>query len=225
MIWTLPNVLTGLRLVAVPGVGMVLVLAGDSPAGRWTALALFAVASLTDVADGWLARRWDQCTDFGALADPIADKALVGTVLVCLSWQGAVPWWATSTVLAREVAVTVLRFTVLRHGVIPASRGGKAKTVMQTALVVLALAAPGSSGVIMAVALVTVLWTVLTGLDYAVKAVVLARPAGPPSARPAGPPPARTAMVSVPHADGPRPLFADDARQQGGAGASARLRS
>ncbi len=213
--WTLPNVLTGLRLLVVPVVGTVLALAGDGAAGRWTALVLFAVASLTDVADGWLARRWGQCTDFGALADPIADKALVGTVLVCLSWQDDIPWWATSTVLAREVAVTALRFTVLRHGVIPASRGGKVKTLTQTALVLLALAAPGS-GILTAVVLVTVTWTVLTGLDYAAKAVVLRR-SGPPSA------PRPTAAVTL--TGGVAPLLQDADRQQGGTEASSRVRS
>ncbi len=82
--WTLPNVLTGLRLLAVPVVGTVLVAGGDSARGRLMALILFVAASVTDVLDGWLARRWGQCSDFGALADPIADKALVGTVLICL---------------------------------------------------------------------------------------------------------------------------------------------
>jgi CDP-diacylglycerol--glycerol-3-phosphate 3-phosphatidyltransferase len=215
--WTLPNGLTGLRLLVVPVVGAVLVLAGDGAAGRWTALALFVAASLTDVVDGWLARRWGQCTDFGALVDPIADKALIGTVLVCLSWQDDVPWWATSTVLAREVTVTALRFTVLRHGVIPASRGGKVKTLTQTALVLLALAVPGSTGAVTAVALVTVVWTVLTGLDYAVKAVTLARSAAPPSA------PRPTSTVAP--ADGAPPLLPSAGRQQGGAGGSARVRS
>lgn len=215
--WTLPNVLTGLRLVIVPVVGTVLLLGGDGAAGRWTALALFVVASLTDVADGWLARRWGQCTDFGALADPIADKALVGTVLVCLSWQDDVPWWATSTVLAREVAVTVLRFAVLRHGVIPASRGGKVKTLTQTALVLLALAAPGSTGVLTAVALVAVVCTVLTGLDYAVRAVALARYATAVRTR--------SDVAVAARADGAPPLVPEAGGQQGGAGGSARVRS
>ncbi len=172
--WTLPNTLTGLRLLAVPVLGLVLAFAGDSPGGRSTALVLFVAASLTDVADGWLARRLGQCTPFGALADPIADKALVGTALVCLSGHELVPWWATSVVLAREVAVTGLRLTVLRHGVIPASRGGKVKTVSQTALILLALMGPEWTGVLAIVVAVTVVTTVVTGVDYGLKAAALA---------------------------------------------------
>ncbi len=173
--WTLPNVLTGLRLLAVPFFGAVLLGAGDTSQGRWAALALFVAASLTDIADGWLARRRNQCTAFGALVDPIADKALVATALVCLSVRDLVPWWATVVVLAREAAVTALRLTVLHRGVIPASRGGKVKTAAQTTLIVLALAAPGWTGALAAVVALTVLWTVATGLDYGVKAATLSR--------------------------------------------------
>ncbi|MCW2739815.1 MAG: CDP-diacylglycerol/glycerol-3-phosphate3-phospha tidyltransferase [Blastococcus sp.] len=179
--WTLPNILTILRLLAVPVVCTVLALEGESAGGRAWALALFVAASITDLADGWLARRRNQCTEFGALADPIADKALVGAALICLSGLGLVPWWATIVVLARELAVTALRLTVLRHGVIPASRGGKVKTATQTVLIVLALATPGWTHLLDAVVVVTVVWTVLTGLDYGVKAAALTRtPTAPP---------------------------------------------
>jgi CDP-diacylglycerol--glycerol-3-phosphate 3-phosphatidyltransferase len=206
--WTLPNVLTGLRLLAVPALAWILVEAGDSADGRLSALALFVAASLTDLADGWLARRRGQCTDFGALVDPIADKALVGTSLVCLSGLGIVPWWATGVILARELAVTVLRLTVLAHGVIPASRGGKVKTGTQTLLIVLALGTPGwTVGLWVAVA-VAVVWTLATGLDYAAKAAALTRAAAPV----------------------PRPAYAADAgwnpaRQQAGGAESSRLAS
>lgn len=177
--WTLPNVLTALRLLAVPFVGGVLLAAGDSAAGRMTALVLFLAASATDAADGWLARRWGQCTEFGALVDPIADKALVGTSLICLSGLGIVPWWATVVVLARELAVTVLRLIVLRNGVIPASRGGKVKTATQTVLIALALAMPGAAEVLWVLVMVTAVWTVVTGLDYGLKVGALAGAAVP----------------------------------------------
>ena len=179
MTWTLPNGLTGLRLLTVPFLGAVLVLEGDTPGGRWVALALFVAASVTDVADGWLARRRGQCTDFGALVDPIADKALIATVLVCLSARGLLPWWATVVVLAREAAVTLVRLAVLHRGVIPASRGGKVKTVAQTTMIVVALAAPGATVLLAVLVLATVLWTVLTGLDYGAKAVALTRAPAP----------------------------------------------
>lgn len=178
--WNLPNVLTGLRLAAVPGLGAVLVYQGTDRNRWWLGLGLFVAASVTDVVDGWVARRRDQCTPFGAFLDPIADKALVATALVCLSWIGRVPWWVTGVVLGREVAVTALRLTVLRHGLIPASRGGKVKTVTQTALVVLALAVPHWTAALTVVAWAAVLATVLTGLDYALKAAVLARTSGEP---------------------------------------------
>ena len=176
---TVPNVLTGLRLVAVPLLGGVLTVAGDSAGGRSAALVIFVAASLTDAADGWLARRWGQCTDFGALADPIADKALAATALICLSGLGLVPWWATAVVLAREVAVTALRLSVLRQGVIPASRGGKVKTVTQTALIVLALARPDWTAALTVLVVATVVWTVVTGVDYVFKAAALPRAADP----------------------------------------------
>jgi CDP-diacylglycerol--glycerol-3-phosphate 3-phosphatidyltransferase len=189
--WTLPNALTGLRLLAVPFLAVVLVVDGESWEGRLTALALFVAASLTDLVDGWLARRLGQCTEWGALADPIADKALVGTSLVCLSGHDVVPWWATAVVLAREAAVTGLRLTVLRHRVIPASRGGKVKTVSQTALIVLALASPTWTEALTVAVVGTVAWTVITGLDYAVKAAALPRTASA-SDRP------RASWVAVP---------------------------
>jgi CDP-diacylglycerol--glycerol-3-phosphate 3-phosphatidyltransferase len=217
--WTLPNVLTGLRLLAVPFLGAALVVAGDTPEGRHTALGLFVAASLTDIADGWLARRRGQCTEFGALVDPIADKALVGTALICMSGHGLVPWWATAVVLAREVAVTAVRLTVLRHGVIPASQGGKAKTVTQTVLIVLALVTPAWTGALMIVALVTVGWTVATGLDYGVKASALVRAAASPVHH-------RGTPAAVRPFDGATPLFLSGlGRQQGGGGASSRVRS
>jgi CDP-diacylglycerol--glycerol-3-phosphate 3-phosphatidyltransferase len=216
--WTLPNALTGLRLLAVPFLGTTLVVAGDSAGGRLSALALFVGASLTDLADGWLARRWGQCTDLGALADPIADKALVGTALVCLSAQDLVPWWATAVVLTREVAVTVLRLTVLRYGVIPASRGGKVKTVTQTALIVLALASPGWTEALMVVVVATVAWTLVTGIDYAVKAAVLTRAAASPL-RP------RHGSAFVGRVDAAAPLFPQPGHQQSGGAGSSRVRS
>jgi CDP-diacylglycerol--glycerol-3-phosphate 3-phosphatidyltransferase len=213
--WTVPNVLTGLRLLAVPLVAAVLVVSGDTARGRAWALGLFLAASLTDLADGWLARRLDQCTDFGALADPIADKALVGTALIGLSGLRILPWWATAVVLAREIAVTLLRLTVLRHGVIPASRGGKIKTATQTVLIVLALAAPGT-GALGAVVAVTVLWTVLTGFDYGAKAAALTRSAALSSVP-------RSALVAG------RPVWSRGIpgvrRQQSGGAASSRLTS
>src|ERR671911_1270623 len=85
------------------------------------------------------ARRTGQVTEFGKLADPIADKALTGTALVGLSILELLPWWVTAVILTREVGVTLLRFWVIRHGVIPASRGGKLKTLLQSIAIALYL--------------------------------------------------------------------------------------
>ena len=120
------NALTVLRLVLVPVFVALLV----QPGAGWriAAFVAFGVASLTDLLDGELARRRGLVTDFGKIADPIADKALTGSALVTLSLLGELPWWVTVVILVRELGVTVLRFWVIRHGVIAASRGGKAKT-------------------------------------------------------------------------------------------------
>ena len=170
------NGLTVVRLVLVPIFLVVLFTAGGHVSlWRWAAFGVFALASITDTFDGDLARRWDLVTDFGTIADPIADKALIGAALVGLSVLGELPWWITVTIAVREVGVTALRFWVLRHGVIPASRGGKIKTVLQTfalgfAIMPLpAVFAPGLAALILAAVAVTV----VTGLDYLVRALRL----------------------------------------------------
>ena len=165
----LPNVLTLGRLVVVPFFAALLVFGGASDQARLVAAALFLLACLTDLVDGHLARSRDQVTDFGVMADPIADKALVGTALVGLSLLGALPWWATVVILGREVAVTAMRSALARHGMIPASRGGKLKCLSQNlavTLYLLPLAGPVTA-VRLPVLLVAVAATVLTGLDYA----------------------------------------------------------
>ncbi len=178
----LPNALTLGRILAVPGVTAVLLTSGASQAGRLLAVGLFAAACLTDLIDGWLARRWDQVTAFGVMADPVADKALVGAALVILSLQGSVPWWATLVVLGREAAVTAVRLLVLRHGLLPATRGGKLKCLTQNLAVVLYVfpLPPAGQAVRLPVLLLAVACTVVTGLDYLVRAVRL-RAAAPRS--------------------------------------------
>ncbi len=172
------NALTALRLVLVPVFVALTVASGMTSVGlRMLATAVFFVASLTDYVDGWIARAWDLVTSFGKVADPIADKLLTGTALVLLSWYGRLPWWVTVVILARELGVTALRFWVIRHGVIAASRGGKIKTALQ----ILAIAwylwpFPTSveriGEVIMAGAVVV---TVATGVDYVARAIRLRR--------------------------------------------------
>ncbi len=115
-LWNIANVLTMVRIVLVP-VFVVFLLAGGT-VWRLAALATFCVASLTDLLDGRLARSRGLVTDFGKIADPVADKALTGAALVCLSALGELPWWVTGVIMFREIGVTALRFWVIRRGVI-----------------------------------------------------------------------------------------------------------
>ncbi|MDX6196854.1 MAG: CDP-diacylglycerol---glycerol-3-phosphate 3-phosphatidyltransferase, partial [Actinomycetota bacterium] len=109
------------------------------------------------------------------LADPIADKALIGTALIGLSWLDQLPWWVTAIVVVREAGVTLLRFWVIRHGVIPASRGGKVKTLLQgVAIGLYVLPLSGWLGTVRAgVMTVAVAVTVVTGIDYVARALTL----------------------------------------------------
>jgi CDP-diacylglycerol---glycerol-3-phosphate 3-phosphatidyltransferase len=176
--WNVANGLTGFRLLLVPVFAVLLMHdGGDRTGWRVAAFVAFVVASVTDRFDGELARRRGLVTDVGTIADPIADKALTGTALVGLSVLGELPWWVTAVVLVREVGITLLRFVVIRHGVMPASRGGKLKTLLQglaIGLYVLPLAgvAHTLAELVMAVA---VLVTVVTGADYLLRAARLRR--------------------------------------------------
>ena len=176
--WNIANALTMLRLLLVPFFAMALFHgSGHAPGWRVTACGVFAVASLTDRIDGDLARRRGLITEFGKLADPIADKALIGTALVGLSMLGDLPWWVTVLILVREVGVTLLRFWVIRHGVMAASRGGKVKTLLQgvaIGLLVLPLAGALQFAATAVMAAAVVL-TVVTGLDYVARALRLRR--------------------------------------------------
>ena len=132
--WNVPNALTTLRIVAVPFFGWALLTdGGQSPGWRWVAGAVFVLAMITDKVDGDLARKHDLVTDFGKIADPIADKAMTGMAFVGLSLVGELWWWVTAVVLLREWGITLMRLWLVRAGVVlPAGQGGKLKTVVQT---------------------------------------------------------------------------------------------
>ncbi len=130
--WNLPNALTTLRIVMVPFFAVALLMdGGDSVGWRMTAWAIFAAAMVTDKVDGDLARSRNLVTDFGKIADPIADKTITGMALIGLSIVGDVWWWVTILVLVREWSVTLLRLSLLKHVVIPAATSGKIKTTLQ----------------------------------------------------------------------------------------------
>ena len=186
--WNLPNALTTLRIAMVPFFGWALLAdGGDSVLWRCVAYGLFVLAAGTDKIDGDIARSRNLVTNFGKVADPIADKALTGMAFVGLSLIGELWWWVTAVVLVRELGITLLRFWVIRHGVIAASSGGKLKTLLQTiALGVLILPLRLLDGPWATVGLV--LWwggvlcmaaavavTVVTGADYVLKALAVRR--------------------------------------------------
>ncbi|MGH3830064.1 MAG: CDP-diacylglycerol--glycerol-3-phosphate 3-phosphatidyltransferase [Pseudonocardiaceae bacterium] len=175
-LWNLANLLTMSRMVLVPVFVLALFTKGGSdPAWRVTAAVVFGVAALTDRLDGDLARRRGLITKFGTIADPIADKVLIGAALVGLNILGELAWWITILIAVRELGVTALRFWVLRYGVIPASRGGKTKAFAQAVAIELyvlplPLAAHPARWVALGIAVVL---TVLTGIDYVVRALRL----------------------------------------------------
>ncbi|MFW0110277.1 CDP-diacylglycerol--glycerol-3-phosphate 3-phosphatidyltransferase [Rothia sp. P13129] len=185
-LWNVPNILTMLRIAMVP-LFMVLLLASgpyghSSSSARWWAVAIFALAMLTDWLDGYIARSQNLITNFGKIADPIADKLLTGAAFIGFSLLGELWWWVTVVILLREWGITLMRFFVIRYGVMAAGKGGKLKTVLQTIAVILMLLPLGLLGfwallpgyVVLAAA--TVL-TVTTGVEYVRHALELRRTA------------------------------------------------
>jgi CDP-diacylglycerol--glycerol-3-phosphate 3-phosphatidyltransferase len=162
------NLLTLVRLALIPL--FLWLLFADGTRWRIAALVVFAAASVTDRIDGELARRRNLVTDFGKIADPIADKALTGSALVGLSVLGDLWWWVTIVILVREIGITLLRFVVIRYGVIAASRGGKLKTMLQVIAIGLYIMPGSIDPVRWATMAAAVLVTVVTGLDYVLKA-------------------------------------------------------
>ena len=173
----LANIITVVRILLAPLFVVLLVLDGgaDGPL-RIAAAALFIVAIATDGVDGMLARRRNLVTDLGILLDPIADKLLTGAALVMLAVLAELPWWVVIVILVREWGITLYRFMVLRDRVVPASRGGKLKTVVQAVAISFALVPFWQwlgewvhvvNTVLMSAAVVL---TVLTGIDYLVQA-------------------------------------------------------
>jgi CDP-diacylglycerol--glycerol-3-phosphate 3-phosphatidyltransferase len=177
--WNLPNTLTVGRLFLVPVFVVVAWIGFERDDEAWQAWAalIFLAAAVTDLIDGELARRTDRVTSFGKIADPIADKALTGSALVLLSWFELLPWWVTVVIIVREIGVTALRFWVIRHGVMAASRGGKLKTALQILAITLYLLPLASDAFAVAewVMGAAVVVTLVTGVDYVMRAVALRR--------------------------------------------------
>jgi CDP-diacylglycerol--glycerol-3-phosphate 3-phosphatidyltransferase len=161
----LPNALTLLRILAVPVV--VVALLGETPNGDALAAAVFALAALTDGLDGYFARSRGAVTTFGKLMDPLADKLLIIGALVSLVSLDRLEAWVAMVIIAREIAVTILRTIAAERGIIiAASWLGKLKTVLQIAAIIALIAtnpAPLSVNILVYIALAV---TVVSGVDY-----------------------------------------------------------
>lgn len=128
----LPNALTIFRILALPFCAWALFKDGGAdPTWQIIAWTSFFIVGMTDVLDGRIARKRNQISKFGTILDPIADKALIATAMIGLSILDKFPWWVTTVILAREIAVTILRFALLKREVISANKGGKVKTLTQ----------------------------------------------------------------------------------------------
>jgi CDP-diacylglycerol--glycerol-3-phosphate 3-phosphatidyltransferase len=161
----LPNLLTVLRIMLVPA--LVAALLGNTPGGDVLAAVVFALASLTDFIDGYLARARDSITTFGKLMDPLADKLLIVAALISLVSLGRLAAWVAMVIITRELAVTVLRLGATQAGVVmAASNFGKLKTCLQIVTILAVIAVHGRPAWVTVLLYLTVLVTVLSGLDY-----------------------------------------------------------
>ena len=161
----LPNLLTLLRILAAPVV--VVALLGETPNGDALAAGVFALAALTDGLDGYFARSRDAVTTFGKLMDPVADKLLIAAALVSLVSLDRLAAWVAMVIIAREVAVTILRTIANERGiVIAASWMGKVKTVLQIAAVFALIAANPAPLWVNVLVYLAVAATVISGADY-----------------------------------------------------------
>jgi CDP-diacylglycerol--glycerol-3-phosphate 3-phosphatidyltransferase len=161
----LPNLLTVLRIMLVPA--LVVALLGNTPGGDVLAAVVFALASLTDFIDGYLARARDSITTFGKLMDPLADKLLIVAALISLVSLHRLAAWVATVIIARELAVTVLRLGATQAGVVmAASNFGKLKTCLQIVAILALIAVHGRPVWVMALLYLAVLVTVLSGLDF-----------------------------------------------------------
>ena len=184
--FNVPNLLTFLRALLVPVILWLLAIDDEVGPGqnlmsgetaRWWAFGIFVFAAATDSVDGWVARRWHGVTRWGQLADPIADKLLIIGSLISLALVGELPWWAVNVIVAREVAVTLLRLVLVsRIGlVMPASIWGKAKTVSQVIAVAVFLLPDMPPLLLTWLLNIAVVLTVWSGIEYAFRAGRLAR--------------------------------------------------
>jgi CDP-diacylglycerol--glycerol-3-phosphate 3-phosphatidyltransferase len=163
-----PNLISAVRIVLIPVI--VALALRETDAASWAAVVLYVLGGFSDGLDGYLARRHDMKTATGAWLDPLSDKIFVVVPAVALASAGEFPWWAALVFAIREIAVTLLRWWLDRHGgvTMPASFPAKAKTVVQLVAVGLAMAplGDGAADLELAVTSMAVALTVYTGAEY-----------------------------------------------------------
>ena len=166
----LPNKLTMFRVILIPFF-VVFLLVDITPVDKWIALAVFIIASLTDMLDGKIARKYNLVTNFGKFMDPLADKLLVCSALVCLVAVDRIPAWMVIVIIAREFIISGFRLVASDNGVvIAASYWGKFKTTFQIIMICLMIAdLPALHVVTQVVLWIAVILTVVSLIDYLVK--------------------------------------------------------
>lgn len=163
-----PNAVTFLRAALVPLILVLLAVGDELTAARWWAFAVFVGAALTDTFDGWVARRLEGVTAFGAMADPLADKLLVVGTLASLALFSEVPWWIVLVIAGREAIVTALRVLVVRRAgvVVPATAWGKVKTVAQIVAIAAVILPVVDGALVVGLLAIAIALTVGSGVDY-----------------------------------------------------------
>ena len=166
----LPNKLTLLRVLLIP-VFLVFLMADITPYGKWIALGIFAIASLTDLADGKIARKYNLITNFGKFMDPLADKLLVCSAMIALIELGRIPAWIVIVIIAREFVISGFRLVASDNGVvIAASYWGKFKTTFQMIMVILMIADIQALSLITTIIMyIALVLTIVSLIDYLVK--------------------------------------------------------
>ena len=170
MSMNLPNKLTMFRVILIP-VFIIVLMAGvfSEPLNRYIGVAVFCIASFTDYLDGNIARKYNLVTNFGKFMDPLADKLLVSSALICMIELGMLPAWIVIIIISREFIITGFRLIAVENGVvIAASWCGKIKTVMQMAMIIDVMLCMNYLIGMVLIALATI-FTVISGVDYIVK--------------------------------------------------------
>lgn len=164
----LPNKLTIFRMIMIVPFVFVMLTDVCGPASKWIALAIFVIASLTDLLDGYIARKYNLVTNFGKFMDPLADKLLVCAAMICLVEMGKIPSWIVIIIISREFIISGFRLIASDNGVvIAASYWGKLKTVFQMIMIILMIADIAVINVVTQMVMwIALVLTVISLIDY-----------------------------------------------------------